>query len=413
MLRNLNRNFCNFGFVGMMKMAKLIDITGKALSGEWGVDDERGDGIPVLRTTNFTNEGTVNYNNVVTRVITKKNIDEKFLRKGDIIIEKSGGSDKFPVGRVIYFDGDENTYLFNNFTGLLRVKNQEIWYPRYIFYSLFANYKRGGTRRFENKTTGLHNLKTDDYVSRYEVVEIDKNEQISICAKLDTLYNVIKLHQQELALLNELIKARFVEMFGNPDINENNWDTYKMEQLCEVGSSKRIYQNEQSMTGIPFLRISDLVNRMDTGSKDSDLFIPEERFEELKEQGLVPESGDILLTARGTLGRCYIIQDNDEFYFQDGMITWLSKYDVKITPLYISYLFEMPGFRKQIDSLQAGSTVAYLSISMTKKLDIMVPPLELQNEFSDFVHQVDKSKVIAYTIYMNYSNRRSCHGNKF
>ena len=92
-------------------MAKLIDITGKALSGEWGTDDEFGDGIPVLRTTNFTNEGVVNYNDVVTRTITKKNIDEKFLRKGDIIIEKSGGSDKFPVGRVIYFDGDENTYL--------------------------------------------------------------------------------------------------------------------------------------------------------------------------------------------------------------------------------------------------------------------------------------------------------------
>lgn len=73
-----------------------------------------------------------------------------------------------------------------------------------------------------------------------------------------------------------------------------------------------------------------------------------------------------MLTARGTLGRCYIIQDEDEFYFQDGMITWLSKYDERITPLYISCLFEMPGFRKQIDSLQAGSTVAYLSISMTK-----------------------------------------------
>ena len=86
-------------------MAKLIEITGKALSGEWGTDDETGEGIPVLRTTNFTNEGVVNYNDVVTRTITKKNIDEKFLRKGDIIIEKSGGSDKFPVGRVIYFDG--------------------------------------------------------------------------------------------------------------------------------------------------------------------------------------------------------------------------------------------------------------------------------------------------------------------
>ena len=100
-------------------MTKLIDITGKALSGEWGKNDETGVGIPVLRTTNFTNEGVVNYNDVVTRIITKNNIDEKYLRKGDIIIEKSGGSDKYPVGRVIYFDGEENTYLFNNFTNLI------------------------------------------------------------------------------------------------------------------------------------------------------------------------------------------------------------------------------------------------------------------------------------------------------
>ena len=129
-------------------MAKLIDITGKALAGEWGSDDEHGNGVPVLRTTNFTNEGVVDYNNVVTRTITKKKIEEKYLRKGDIIIEKSGGSDKQPVGRVIYFDGPDNTYLFNNFTGLLRVKNQERWYPRYVFYSLFSNYRRGGTRPY-------------------------------------------------------------------------------------------------------------------------------------------------------------------------------------------------------------------------------------------------------------------------
>lgn len=78
-------------------MAKLIDITGRVLSGEWGTDDELGNGIPVIRTTNFTNEGVINYNNVVTRRITKKNIDEKYLCNGDIIIEKSGGSDKFRI----------------------------------------------------------------------------------------------------------------------------------------------------------------------------------------------------------------------------------------------------------------------------------------------------------------------------
>ena len=181
-------------------------------------------------------------------------------------------------------------------------------------------------------------------------------------------------------------------MFGDPDVNNKGWNIYRMEQLCEVGSSKRIYQNEQSIRGIPFLRVSDLVNRIDTGSKECDLYISRERFEKLIEQGLTRASGDILLTARGTLGRCYIIQDGDEFYFRDGMITWLSKFDTKITPLYITYLFEMSGFRKQIVSLQSGSTVAYLSISMTKKLDVMVPPIELQNQFADFVAQTDKSK---------------------
>ena len=218
------------------------------------------------------------------------------------------------------------------------------------------------------------------------------DRQKEIVSTLNKIEKVIESRTKELELLDELIRARFVEMFGNPDVNEKNWNVYKMEQLCEVGSSKRIYQNDQSLTGIPFLRISDLVNRMDTGSKDCDLFIPEELFEKFKKQGLVPARGDILLTARGTLGRCYIIQDDDEFYFQDGMITWLSKFDEKITPLYISYLFEMPEFRKQIDSLQAGSTVAYLSISMTKELNVMVPPLELQNQFAAFVAQTDKSK---------------------
>ena len=226
------------------------------------------------------------------------------------------------------------------------------------------------------------------------VPAINFDKQHEYAEILEKIYSVIQKRKEELSALDGLIKARFVEMFGDPDTNEKNWNIYKLEQLCEVSSSKRIYQNEQSVAGVPFFRISDLINRMDTDSKECDLHIPKERFVELKEQGLVPIEGDILLTARGTLGRCYIIREDDEFYFQDGMITWLSNYDEKITALYISYLFSMPGFRKQMDALQAGSTVAYLSILMTKKLDIMVPPIELQNQFADFVKQVDKSKVV-------------------
>ncbi|MBP5435687.1 restriction endonuclease subunit S [bacterium] len=373
-------------------MTKLFNITGKALSGEWGTDDENGNGIPVLRTTNFTNEGIVNFDNVVTRTITRKNIEEKFLRTGDIIIEKSGGSDKQPVGRVIYYDGPENKYLFNNFTGLLRIKNQKEWFPRYVFYSLYANYRKGGTRAFENKTTGLHNLKIDDYIERYEVADANYEKQISVCYRLDKISDIIEKRKAQLAALDALVKARFVEMFGDVEYNTKSWPIQTLDLLCSIGSSKRIYQNEQTSEGIPFWRVSDLVSKMDNGFADSNLFISEKKYDELKQSGLVPVANDILVTSRGTLGRCYIIKEDDQFYFQDGMISWLSNYSEKITPLYLQYLFMMPDFRKQIDSMQAGSTVAYLSIAMLKKLKVMVPSKELQSDFSNFVSQVDKTK---------------------
>lgn len=260
---------------------------------------------------------------------------------------------------------------------------------KYLYYALESKVKElmlqgtGSTFKAINKK-----ILEQTHIPKYD---IDKQRYVAhILGKVDLL---IDKKQQQIEKISELVKSRFIEMFGDPDVNNKGWNIYRMEQLCEVGSSKRIYQNEQSIRGIPFLRVSDLVNRIDTGSKECDLYISRERFEKLKEQGLTPASGDILLTARGTLGRCYIIQDGDEFYFQDGMITWLSKFDTKITPLYITYLFEMSGFRKQIVSLQSGSTVAYLSISMTKKLDVMVPPIELQNQFADFVAQTDKSKL--------------------
>ena len=362
-------------------MAKLIDITGKALSGEWGTDDESGDGIPVLRTTNFTNEGVVNYNDVVTRTITKKNIDEKFLRKGDIIIEKSGGSDKFPVGRVIYFDGDENTYLFNNFTGLLRVKDQDAWYPRYVFYSLFANYKRGGTRAFENKTTGLHNLKTDDYVSRYEVAETDKAEQISICDKLDRLYGIIKSREKELQLLDDLIKARFVEMFGHPDLNEKGWKMNTFGDICTVRQglqipiSKRLTEYEEDC--YEYITVQYL-----HGGK-------EREYIKSPKPTVICTKDDILMTRTGNTG---MVITNVEGVFHNNFFLIdfdREKYDKDFLVQYLN-----------LDLIQADilrragtSTIPDLNHGEFYKIRVFEPPFDLQRQFNDFKRQVDKSKV--------------------
>ena len=366
-------------------MARLIDITGKAVSGEWGFDDETGDGIPVIRTTNFTNDGVVNYNDIVTRKIIKKNLDEKYLRKGDIIIEKSGGSDKFPVGRVIYFDGEENTYLFNNFTGLLRVKNQELWYTKYVFYSLFFNYKRGGTRAFENKTTGLHNLKTDEYVRRYEVTERSRNEQILICEKLDRAYSIIKSRQLELLLLDELIKARFVEMFGDININNKNWECEFLGNLCTIvrgGSPRPI---EKFLGGdVPWIKIGDATEADNIYLSSTKEHIIKEG---VKNSRLVKEGSLIFANCGVSLGFARIITFDGCIH--DG---WLAMEDIDKRLDKVFLLQALNQMTEHFRAIAPAGTQPNLNTAIMKAYKQVIPPIELQKEFIRFVHQVNKSK---------------------
>lgn len=247
--------------------------------------------------------------------------------------------------------------------------------------------------------TGLVNGATRQKLTQADMRKMEiplphLDEQRKIAAVLDKVSDLIAKRRQQLDKLDTLVKARFVEMFGDPERNTKGWPLLNISELCTVGSSKRIYQSEQAQEGIPFLRIADLTNLINTGTITAELYIPEMRYAELQAQGQVPIKGDILITSRGTLGQCYIVKEDDRFYFQDGMISWLSKFVHDITPTYISYLFTMPGFRKQIDSMQAGSTVAYLSIAMIKKLKAMVPNMELQEKFADFVTQTNKSKLV-------------------
>ena len=266
--------------------------------------------------------------------------------------------------------------------------NEDICAQEYLWHAL-----SGKVDELNSKGTGSTfkaiNKKT---LSETEIPLPPIDEQRKIAAILDKVSDLIAKRQQQLDKLDERIKARFMEIFGDSETNTKNWRVLPMSKICSVGSSKRIYQSEQSSSGVPFWRISDLTSLITTGTVTPELYIPEERYKELKTQGQVPAPGDILITSRGTLGQCYIVKVNDRFYFQDGMISWLSGYMDGVTPLYISYLFTMPGFRKQIDSMQAGSTVAYLSITMIKKLKVMLPDIESQQQFASFVSKTEKTK---------------------
>jgi type I restriction enzyme S subunit len=251
----------------------------------------------------------------------------------------------------------------------------------------------------------LQNLNLSDYSesttvpsvkkSRLQNIEIKVSpleEQEKVVSTLNKLSDLILARKKQLSKLDELVKARFVEMFGDFEFNPKEFPVYHLCELCDVGSSKRIYQEEQSISGIPFLKVADLNELIDTGKYSCSTFIPLERYEQLLYKELTPTENDILITSRGTLGKCYIVQSDDEFYFQDGMISWLSNFSPKVSSIYISYLFAQPYIQKQIESLQAGSTVAYLSITMLKKINVILPPKKLQDDFATFVEHVDQQK---------------------
>lgn len=217
-------------------------------------------------------------------------------------------------------------------------------------------------------------------------------EQQLIAQRLDVLSKLISLRQRQTEKLDELVKARFVEMFGDPVRNTKQFPLVELQDLYDVSSSKRVYQDEMVLDGIPFLRISDIVEKSTNDKCTPQCFISQEMYDQLSQKGLTPNVGDILVTSRGTLGLCYEVKPGEKFYFQDGMISWLYNRKDCVINTYLLYAFRLPGIRKQIDGSNDGSTVSYLSIARLKRLKIELPPLALQTEFSHFVHEVDREK---------------------
>ena len=144
-----------------MTTTPVKDYIYDSFPGEWGTEDKDGNGVKVIRTTNFTNSGKLNLEDVVTRNIEERKVSRKQIKKYDTILERSGGTAENPVGRVVLFEEDER-YLCNNFTQVLRFKNID---PRFAFYSLYYFYQTNKTaiRSMGSKTTGIQNLNMGKY----------------------------------------------------------------------------------------------------------------------------------------------------------------------------------------------------------------------------------------------------------
>lgn len=362
-----------------MEKVKLSDIIQETITGEWGTDIKKDENdVYVIRTADFCNDGTINYDKVEKRNIAEKKIKEKSLVIGDIIIEKSGGTDKNPVGRVVLFDKENYKCLANNFTQVLRVKNE--YYYKYIFYQLFYKYKCGATLQMFNQTTGIQNLQMKIYLNQKLNTYI-KEEQIEIANKLDKVQEIIGIRKKQIEELDELIKSQFVEMF-----KDKNFEKKEIRELVDrnIIKAKKKFSNGEKIKYIDISSIDNTKNQV----------IGFNEFEMGKEPSRAQqclEKNDILIsTVRPNLKNVAVNR------YDDNNIVGTSGFcvlrPIKCLQEYLLYIVLSEEFTSDMISKTTGAN--YPAISNNDVLDykIELPPLELQNQFAEFVKLIDKQK---------------------
>ncbi len=169
-----------------------------------------------------------------------------------------------------------------------------------------------------------------------------------------------------------------------------DWTEYKLGDLAEITSSKRIFYSDYVPSGVPFFRSKEIIDRYNRRAGGSELFIGEERFLEIKNKFGVPETGDILLTSVGTLGIPYLVEQKDRFYFKDGNLTWFRKINTKIinADYLLAWITSDIG-KQKLDEIAIGSTQAALTIVGLKGLTIDLPTIAEQHAIAGVLRSLN------------------------
>ncbi|MEY2792047.1 MAG: hypothetical protein RJA76_39 [Bacteroidota bacterium] len=170
----------------------------------------------------------------------------------------------------------------------------------------------------------------------------------------------------------------------------SEWKDFNLGSIAEITSSKRIFYSEYVEKGVPFYRSKEIIDLFNRRKIHTELYISQERYNQIKEKFGVPKSGDILLTSVGSLGIPYLVKDEDNFYFKDGNLTWFRNLNVQfVNPNFLFNWINSPIGRKKLDEISIGSTQSALTISGLKSIEISLPDIQTQKKISQLLSSLD------------------------
>ena len=233
-----------------------------------------------------------------------------------------------------------------------------------------------------------------DILAELIIPDVPLSEQRRIAATLDKVDNLISKRCQQLDKLDELVKARFVEMFGDPESNDKKWDLVTIGQVlasCEAGWSGNGTQRERKTGEIAVLKVSAVTKGF---------FIPEE-CKVLDDQNnikkyIFPQKGDLIFSRANTremVGATAVIwKDYPELILPDKL--WKLQFCSCAKTLYMKYILSSKTIREKFSTASTGTSGSMYNVSMEKfkAVSIPIPPVELQDQFATFVEQTEKAR---------------------
>lgn len=168
------------------------------------------------------------------------------------------------------------------------------------------------------------------------------------------------------------------------------WEKTTIGEHCTVTSSKRFHISERSSCGVPFFCSKEIIQKVNGEDITECDYIREETYESVKKQFGVPETGDLLITTRGTCGVPYLYKEEDRFYFADGNLTWLKDFSDDMLPEYLYYWVKSYEGQKKIDAIAKGTAQKAVPIASVKSLELQLPPLETQKRIVGILSAYDR-----------------------
>ena len=256
--------------------------------------------------------------------------------------------------------------------------------PDYVYYMLTGkNWDECANKAVKGKTLNKATL------SKIKVNIHDLPKQREIVAVLDKTKSLIDKRNRELKQLDNLIKARFVELFGDPVYNQKGWEKVVLSDEAEIkiGPFGSLLHREDYITGgHALINPSHIVEGQ--LAPDNDLTISDDKYAELIAYQL--KEGDVVMGRRGEMGRCAVV-DRPGLLCGTGSLLIRSKGNLSAD--YIQKIISSPSFKRTIEDMAVGQTMPNLNVPIVSNFRIIKPPKTIQDDYYRFVKQVDKSKV--------------------